>query len=84
MAMDDCNECHGDKWAVTPAHVWIDTEEHINAVACVDCHSWKGEVGEPPMLLSQKTLEKYCHDCHSTPENLAKKMAMDHYEQRAD
>lgn len=83
-ALDSCNECHDEKWQQTPAHVWIDTEVHLDAVSCMDCHRWKDGDDLPPVLPSQKTLEKDCGLCHHTPEDLARKMNMQQYQQEAD
>ncbi|MBT1444843.1 hypothetical protein KJI95_09945 [Shewanella sp. JM162201] len=76
FAIDGCEGCHDDKWQSTPAHVWIDSKEHIDAVACVDCHRWKDGMDLPPELPSQALLERDCGACHPSPENLAQKMGM--------
>lgn len=83
-ALDHCSECHDDKWQTTPAHVWIETEHHIDAVVCVDCHRWKNGKDLPPVLPSKANLQKDCGACHEMPEGLAKKMNMEQYEQLSD
>lgn len=83
-AIESCNECHDEKWQQTPAHVWINTEHHLDAVSCMDCHRWKEGDDLPPVLPSKKTLEKDCGLCHHTPEDLAKKMNMQQYQQDSD
>ena len=59
-ALESCNECHHEKWQQTPAHVWIETEDHLNVVSCMDCHRWKDGDDLPPVLPSKKTLKKDC------------------------
>ncbi|TKB54772.1 cytochrome c3 family protein [Ferrimonas aestuarii] len=81
LAIEGCNECHDEKWQLTPAHIWIDTEDHLDAVSCMDCHRWKEGDDLPPVLPSAKTLAKDCGLCHHTPEDLAKKMNMQQYQQ---
>lgn len=83
-AIDGCNECHDEKWQQTPAHIWIDTEHHIDAVSCMDCHRWKDGNDLPPVLPSKAMLDKYCVHCHHSPEALAEKMDMQQYEQLED
>lgn len=80
-ALESCNECHDEKWQQTPAHVWIETEHHINAVSCMDCHRWKDGDDLPPVLPSKKAMDKGCGLCHHNPENLAEKMNMQQYKQ---
>ncbi|WP_394202544.1 hypothetical protein [Shewanella waksmanii] len=83
-ALDSCNECHDEKWQQTPAHIWIDTEHHIDAITCMDCHRWREGNDLPPVLPSKATLEKDCGLCHHNPDDLAEKMNMQQYEQLQD
>lgn len=80
-AIDGCNGCHDEKWQSTPAHIWIETEHHIDIVACPDCHQWKEGDDLPPVLPSQETLQKECGQCHATPDNLPAMMHMQQYQQ---
>jgi len=70
FAIEICNECHDEKWQQTPAHVWIDTQHHLDVVSCMDCHRWKEGDDLPPELPSQVTLNEECGQCHQAPEDL--------------
>ncbi|WP_028116018.1 cytochrome c3 family protein [Ferrimonas senticii] len=84
FAIDGCNECHDEKWQLTPAHVWIDTEEHLEAVSCMDCHRWQDGKDLPPVLPSNSALQKDCGVCHHSPKDLATQMEMEQYQQEPD
>ncbi|MCL1098506.1 cytochrome c3 family protein [Shewanella gelidii] len=80
-SIEGCNECHDEKWQQTPAHIWIDTQHHLDVVSCMDCHRWKNGDDLPPVLPSQANLNRDCGVCHPAPQTLAEKMQMTQYKQ---
>ncbi|USD37361.1 hypothetical protein [Ferrimonas sp. SCSIO 43195] len=76
LAIDDCDECHDEKWSVTPAHIWIDTEHHLDEVSCMDCHRWAEGDALPPLLPDEAYVRQHCTKCHDSPKALSEKMAI--------
>ncbi len=77
-AIEGCSGagCHDISWQNTPAHVWIDTAEHLNEVACVDCHAWPKNGDKLTFTPSREFIIQHCDRCHNTSQNIDHVMAM--------